>query len=50
MWYGLATQSMKTEAEKFSNELTIRRNQEAIGNQVIKLAVKRAEERKESTK
>ena len=38
MWYGLATQSMKTEAEKFSNELTIRRNQETIGLSLIHIS------------
>lgn len=47
MWYGLATQAMKTEAEKFSNELTIRRNQETIGNYVIQQAVKEANQTKQ---
>ena len=47
MWYGLATQAMKTEAEKFSNELTIRRNQETIGNYVIQQAVKEANQAKQ---
>jgi hypothetical protein len=47
MWYGLATQSIKTEAEKFSNELDIRRNEEAIGNYVIQQATKRAEQAKQ---
>ena len=44
MWIGLATQQAKTEAEHFSNEQNIQRNAEAIGNQVILQAAKRAKQ------
>jgi len=44
MWYGLATQAAKDEAEKFSNDQKVIRNAETIGNIVIRQSVKRAEQ------
>ena len=44
MWYGLATQAAKDEAEQFANQNRVERNSETIGNIVIRQSVKRAEQ------